>query len=75
MIQKGVPGSEKETAPLKRVALDLWPTVGQMLGLKKSSTYQAAERGEIPTVRFGKQIKVPVVALDELMASATKKAA
>jgi len=43
--------------------LPLWPDVGKILGLGRSSTYAAAERGEIPTVRLGHREVVPVAAL------------
>lgn len=38
----------------------LWPDTGQLLGLSKNSTYQAAKRGEIPTIRIGARYIVPV---------------
>ncbi len=46
---------------------DLWPEVGQMLGLTRNATYAAAKRGDIPVIRFGKLIKVPRVAFDRML--------
>lgn len=58
----------KNSAP--RLVYDLWPEVGQMLGLTRNATYQAANRGDIPTMRFGKLFKVPKAALDKLLETA-----
>ncbi len=33
---------------------------GRLLGLKKGAAYAAAKRGEIPAVRFGGKLRVPV---------------
>jgi hypothetical protein len=38
----------------------LWPETGQALGLSKNATYDAARAGTIPTVRFGRLLKVPM---------------
>ena len=37
-----------------RAVVDLWPTVGTVLGLSRSSVYDAANRGEIDIVEFGR---------------------
>jgi len=39
-------------------------------GLSRGASYEAAKRGEIPTIRIGKLLKVPVCALEEMLASA-----
>jgi len=46
-----------DTGPL---VMPLWPETGQALGLSKNATYDAARRGEIPTVTFGRLKKVPM---------------
>jgi len=38
------------------------PEAGALLGLNRNASYAAAERGEIPTMRFGKLIRVPKAA-------------
>jgi excisionase family DNA binding protein len=43
------------------------PEAGQMLGLSRNAAYAAAERGEIPTIRIGRLLKVPKAALDRLL--------
>ncbi|EKS28231.1 helix-turn-helix domain-containing protein [Afipia felis] len=41
------------------------PEAGAMIGLNKNASYAAAARGEIPTIRFGKLLKVPKAAWDK----------
>lgn len=38
-----------------------------ILGLGRNAAYQAAKLGEIPTLRIGKRLLVPRVALDKLL--------
>jgi excisionase family DNA binding protein len=45
----------------------VWPDAGKRLGLGKSATYQSVARGEIPTLRFGRRIVVPKLALDRML--------
>lgn len=44
-----------------RLIIPLWPDAGRSIGLAKNATYAAARRGEIPTVRLGTKLLVPVV--------------
>jgi hypothetical protein len=43
----------------ERLTYDLWPEFGKLLGLGRTSTYKAAQRGEIPTINVGGSKKVP----------------
>ena len=43
------------------------PEAGAMLGLSRDGSYQAAKRGDIPTIRIGRLVKVPVVQLERLL--------
>ncbi|MGH2634971.1 MAG: DNA-binding protein [Actinomycetota bacterium] len=43
------------------------PTAGSLLGLSRDSAYEAARRGEIPTLSFGRRLVVPVPRLMELI--------
>ena len=56
------------------LAIPLWPDAGRALGLGKTRTYESARAGEIPTLRFGKSIRVPVAALRRLLEDAGKPA-
>jgi len=35
--------------------------------LGKNASYEAARRGELPVLRFGRKLRVPVVALERLL--------
>ena len=43
------------------------PEAGRVFGLARDSAYRAAERGEIPTLRLGRRLLVPVPKLLRLL--------
>jgi excisionase family DNA binding protein len=46
----------------------------QILGISRSSAYEAARKGEIPIIRIGKLLRVPAIQLDRLLnGQSTKK--
>jgi Helix-turn-helix domain len=42
-------------------------------GLSKNGSYVAAERGDLPTIRIGRLLRVPVRALERMLDSASTK--
>lgn len=38
--------------------------------LSRNASYEAAKRGEIPTIKIGKLLRVPVVALERMLEEA-----
>lgn len=38
-----------------------------VLGISRASAYQAAKRGEIPTLRFGRRVRVPTALLAAML--------
>jgi excisionase family DNA binding protein len=42
---------------------------GRLLGLSRGTAYLAAQTGALPTVRIGRRLLVPKVALESLLAS------
>jgi hypothetical protein len=46
------------------------PEAGAMVGLSRNASYEAAARGEIPTVKFGRLKKVPKIAWHRLLEQA-----
>jgi excisionase family DNA binding protein len=46
------------------------PEAGAMLGLNRNAAYAAAKRGDIPTIRFGKLLRVPKAAFERMLAEA-----
>jgi excisionase family DNA binding protein len=53
----------------KRLVYDV-PEAGEMLGLKRNASYEAARRGDIPTIRIGKLIRVPKAAFHKMLEQA-----
>jgi excisionase family DNA binding protein len=43
------------------------------LGLSRGASYAAAQRGEIPTIRVGRLLRVPIAAMDAMLAAAKPK--
>ena len=43
------------------------PQAGAMLGLNKNAAYAAAKRGDIPTIKIGKLLKVPKAAFHAIL--------
>lgn len=39
-------------------------------GLSRNGSYDAARRGDIPTIRIGRKLRVPVIAMDRRLDSA-----
>ena len=45
----------------------------KLLGIGITKAYQAANSGELPTIRIGKRILVPVAALERMLEKVTPK--
>lgn len=43
------------------------PEAGEQLGLGRNAAYEAAKRGEIPTVKIGRRLLVPRDAVDRIL--------
>ncbi len=43
------------------------PEAAKVLGIGRTAAYEAARMGQIPTIRIGKRILVPIAALDRLL--------
>jgi excisionase family DNA binding protein len=39
----------------------------QYFGLSRDGSYRAAERGDIPTIRVGRLLRVPIRAMEQLL--------
>ncbi len=40
---------------------------GRLLGVGRNQAYEAAKRGDFPTIRIGKRLLVPKAALDRML--------
>lgn len=45
----------------------------EFFGIGRSAAYDAARRGEIPTIRIGRKILVPIQAVEQMLADAGRK--
>ena len=52
--------------PEQRLVYEV-PEAGAMLGLSRNASYDAAKRGDIPTIRIGKLIRVPKLAFQRML--------
>ena len=46
------------------------PEAGRWLGIKRNTAYAAVRNGEIPVIKIGKLLRVPVVALERMLEEA-----
>ena len=46
------------------------PEAAKRLGIGRNQCYEAARRGDIPTIRIGKRYLVPLAALERLLQGA-----
>lgn len=43
------------------------PEAGKLLGIGRNAAYAAAERGQIPTIKLGKLLRVPRIAIEKMI--------
>ena len=48
------------------------PCAGKAIGLARNAAYKAAKRKELPTIRIGRRLVVPVEALKRVLNEATR---
>jgi len=53
----------------KRLCLTV-PEAAEMLGISRNYGYELVRRGELPSVRFGKRIVIPKIALEKKLEEA-----
>jgi hypothetical protein len=61
------------TTPEAPLTLSVPEAGKKYFGLGRNASYAAAERGDIPTVKIGKLLRVPVRALERMLDNATPK--
>ena len=59
----------------EELTVPVWPTAGAALGLSRGPTYEAIRRGDIPSIRVGRAIRVPTAALRVMLQIEPKNAA
>jgi excisionase family DNA binding protein len=43
------------------------PEAGRRVGLGRNASYEAARRGELPTLRFGRKLRVPRALFEKML--------
>ncbi len=51
----------------QRLTLNV-PEAGQLLGLGRVASYEAVHRGELPVIKIGKRLLVPLGAVEKMLA-------
>jgi hypothetical protein len=65
--------AKSEAAQAQPLTMDV-PEAGRIyFGMSRNAAYQAAHRGEIPTIKVGKLLKVPVRAMEAMLNSVKAK--
>ena len=59
--------SQKSTETRPEGRVKTLEEVASLLRISRGSAYEAARRGEIPTIRIGRRLLVPTDALDKLL--------
>lgn len=62
------------TGPKHRLTMTI-PEAAKKLGIGRNQGYEAARNGQIPTIKIGKRLLVPVTALEKKLESAGGRAA
>ena len=57
------------TEDTKRLTITV-PEAAKRLGVSRNHAYEAAKSGQIPTIKIGKRLLVPIVAFDRMLAGA-----
>jgi excisionase family DNA binding protein len=48
------------------------PEAGRILGIGRDTAYQAAREGKLPVIRIGRLVRVPLAALERMVADTGK---
>ena len=60
-----------QNKPIERLTISL-TEAGEAIGLGRAAAYEAAKRGEIPTIKVGRRVLVPVAALKEKFSASAR---
>jgi excisionase family DNA binding protein len=63
--------SESHTAPRRDKATLTIAEAASVLGIGRNSAYAAARQGQLPTVRMGKRLLVPIARLEKMLGGGT----
>jgi excisionase family DNA binding protein len=58
---------QDENAPKRTISVE---EAGKRLGVSRNLAYEAARRGEIPTIKIGRRLLVPLAKFDRMFEAA-----
>jgi len=61
------PKTSSDSSVREKPATYSVPEAGRIVGLGKNASYDAARRGELPVLRFGRILRVPRAALERML--------
>jgi excisionase family DNA binding protein len=47
------------------------PQAGRLLGYSRNTTYEAVQRGEIPAIKIGRKLRVPLAAIERMLSGSS----
>jgi excisionase family DNA binding protein len=62
--------SRHDTFECRTVAL--YPDAAEILGLSRNVVYDSVKRGELPVIRMGRTVRVPVPVLEKMLGGPIK---
>jgi hypothetical protein len=69
-IARKAPQGQTGTAEVPPKTMDV-PTAGRVyFDLSRNGSYEAAKRGDLPTIRIGRLLRVPIAALERKLEQA-----
>lgn len=51
----------------QRLTIDIWPDAAKMLGVSRGTAYEMARTGQLPTIRAGRRLLVPLARLRAML--------
>lgn len=69
---KTVTGEQVPMEKIERLVMSV-PEAGAKLGLGRTAAYEAAARGDLPVVKVGRALRVPIVAFERMLSEAGTK--
>jgi len=71
MSRDQIAGDDMTELPAKTLSV---PDAGRLyFGLGRGASYEAARRGELPVIRIGRLLRVPVVAMERMLTDAAPR--
>lgn len=62
-----------QTAKVKESLVYSVPEAGRLLSLSRATAYMLANRGILPTIRLGRRLVVPKIAIERMLSEAGNK--